>query len=312
MIRRPPRSTQSRSSAASDVYKRQPLTSSTFLTIFMLSFHYYLGGNPFLIDSTTSFLQTGNQDCQILLMRRLFVYSRHFSAILTGYRLGWGWIYLGVITSLLPSVTQLNSAPRLLWLHVPVDITISWESNIRAIIIVGTLLNASVDCLIVIAQMRQIMSPGSFSQYPAVYHIKNRYLLIGISIFLIVTTVFDWRSGSWSPTYSCLLWIGLFAWSYLLMMAILRRLVISSEGLEYTSELSTIRARWSEVKAIVKRRTFRTLWWTTEGLVIYTDVPDSKEYFLDLLQFGRRWRQEPLGATLQMKAPHLFSTDGSN
>jgi len=156
------------------------------------------------------------------------------------------------------------------------------------------------------------MSPGSFSQYPAVYHIKNRYLLIGISIFLIVTTVFDWRSGSWSPTYSCLLWIGLFAWSYLLMMAILRRLVISSEGLEYTSELSTIRARWSEVKAIAKRRTFRTLWWTTEGLVIYTDVPDSKEYFLDLLQFGRRWRQEPLGATLQMKAPHLFSPDGSN
>jgi len=150
------------------------------------------------------------------------------------------------------------------------------------------------------------MFPESFSNYPAVYHIKNRVLLIGACIFLLISTFFELRGESRS-LFRCFTGVSLFVWTYILLIALRRRLAISQEGLEYDSEFTTLRVRWSEVKAIVKRRTINTLWWTTEALVIRTDVPDSKEYFIDLRQFGRRWRHEPLGAVLQMKAPHLFS-----
>src|SRR5680860_1718456 len=40
MIRRPPRSTQSRSSAASDVYKRQPVLITALLSAIILNFFF--------------------------------------------------------------------------------------------------------------------------------------------------------------------------------------------------------------------------------------------------------------------------------
>ena len=90
------------------------------------------------------------------------------------------------------------------------------------------------------------------------------------------------------------------------LMSLRRRLVISQEGLAYTGDFSFLRVKWSEVKYIETRRSGANLFWKSEGLVIRTDLPDAKEHFVDLQQFSRNWRHEPLGQVLQMKAPHLF------
>ncbi len=114
-----------------------------------------------------------------------------------------------------------------------------------------------------------------------------------------------------APRAATILWIVV--WAYILLMALLRRLVINDDGIEYSTEANKLKVKWSEVRYIENRKSFANLWFAAEGLVIRTDLPDAKEHFVELTQFGgRHWRTGSLGAVLQLKAPQLFSGVESN
>jgi len=154
---------------------------------------------------------------------------------------------------------------------------------------------------------------GSFSSYPGVYHVRNRTRVIVITVIILTLSFFELFNvvKAHSPPVFTLFWI--IFWSFMLLVTVSRRLVINEEGLEYSNEARTLRVKWSEVKYIEKRRKFVNLYFPTEGLVIRTDLPDAKEHFVDLTQFGGAlWRTKPLGTVLQMKAPHLFKNDSAN
>ncbi len=150
------------------------------------------------------------------------------------------------------------------------------------------------------------MVQDNSSHFPGVYHVRNRVFIIILSSATIIWALLELFQVFTPPSPFLLAFIWLALWLYVLFNALRRRLVISEDGLEYTGDFSRLRVKWSEVKYIESRRQFLYLFWTTEGLVIRTDLPDAKEHFVDLQQFSRNWRHEPLGQVLMMKAPHLF------
>ncbi len=142
--------------------------------------------------------------------------------------------------------------------------------------------------------------------FPGVFYVRNRILIIVVSIIIIIWSLLEFFQVFTTKSPQALSFVWIVIWGYMLLMALRRRLAISQEGLAYTGDFSYLRAKWSEVKYIENRRSLANLFSTGEGLVIRTDLPDAKEHFVDLQQFGRNWRQEALGEVLRMKAPQLF------
>lgn len=142
------------------------------------------------------------------------------------------------------------------------------------------------------------------ARLPAVFHLRNRLLILVLSPIVIllcgIRVIDGLRFGepvlNWVA--ALLVWLGLTA------IAIRRRLVLTREGVEYTDFLAPARYHWSHVTGVIRRR---VLWvWPVEGLAIRTGAPDFKEVFIDLTQFSRSWRQSDLGIALKARAPHLF------
>ena len=139
---------------------------------------------------------------------------------------------------------------------------------------------------------------------PAVFHLRNRTLILILSppimILAYARMLANLRSGEpW------LNWLaGLVLWLFLLVLALRRRLVLTQHGLEYTEVFTTARVPWAQVTRIASRRTLGI--WPVEGLEVWTQSPRPKDLFIDLPQFSRTWKQDPLGAILREKAPHLF------
>jgi hypothetical protein len=139
---------------------------------------------------------------------------------------------------------------------------------------------------------------------PAVFHLRNRTVILVLSppimILAFTRMLAGLRAGEpW------LHWLaGFVLWLFLLILALRRRMVLTNEGLEYTEFLSTAYVPWAQVTRLVTRRTLGI--WHVEGLEVWTQSPRPKDLFIDLAQFSRTWRQDPLGAILREKAPHLF------
>lgn len=139
---------------------------------------------------------------------------------------------------------------------------------------------------------------------PAVYYLRNRTLLLilgpVIVIFCIVRFFETYRTGE--PSLGWAVTLGL--WLSLLVVALRRRLVLTSSGLEYTASLSTVRVRWSRVNGLVSRKMLGV--WSVDGLSVRTEEPQPRDLFIDLRQFSRTWREDALGAAVRQRAPHLF------
>jgi hypothetical protein len=145
---------------------------------------------------------------------------------------------------------------------------------------------------------------SSASLLPATYHLRNRTLILVISppivLFCLYQIIAYQRAGApWLNWF-----FGLLLWCVLAYYALRRRLVLSEAGLEYRSDFSTLQVGWGQVVQLVSRRTLGV--WQVDTLVVRSGSPVSKEYFIDLTQFDRDWRQGNLGTILRQYAPQLF------
>ena len=137
-----------------------------------------------------------------------------------------------------------------------------------------------------------------------VYHLRHRTVLLvlgpPIAAFclwqLLRAFQFDEPWLGWALT------LGL--WLSILLGALRRRLVLTPEGVEYTTSLRTIRVRWSRINGLLSRRVLGI--WAVDGLSVRTEEPEARDLFIDLRQFSRAWREESLGAAIRQRVPHLF------
>jgi hypothetical protein len=139
---------------------------------------------------------------------------------------------------------------------------------------------------------------------PAVFYVRNRKLILVFAPPLAILCAFRTLTGVNSgETY--LNWLaGLVLWLFLLVLALRRRLLLTQQGLEYTSTFSTVHIPWAQVTRLVSRKSLGI--WPVDGLQVWTQSPRPKDHFIDLSQFSRAWRLEQLGAILRELAPHLF------
>ncbi len=139
---------------------------------------------------------------------------------------------------------------------------------------------------------------------PPVFYLRNRTSILVLSPLVAGFCVYRILVGlnSGEPWLSWL--AGLLLWLFLFIIALRRRLVLTQHGLQYTESFTTIHIPWAQVTRLAVRRTLGI--WTVEGLEVWTGTPKPKDRFIDLTQFGRSWKQEPLGAILRGSAPHLF------
>jgi hypothetical protein len=139
---------------------------------------------------------------------------------------------------------------------------------------------------------------------PAILRFRNRTLILvlapPLAVFCSIRILANLRSGE--PWLNWLM--GLVMWLFLLILALRRRLVLTQQGLEYTELFTTAHVPWAQVTGLVSRKTLGI--WPVEGLQARTQPPRPKELFIDLTQFNRSWRHDPLGTILRGRLPHLF------
>jgi hypothetical protein len=143
--------------------------------------------------------------------------------------------------------------------------------------------------------------PGSS---PAVFYLRNRTLILVLSP-LVATLCLSRILAGVKSGEPWLNWLaGLVLWLFLFTLALRRRLVLTQHGLEYTDSFTTARVPWGQITRLSSRRTLGI--WAVEGIELWTAAPKPKDRFIDLSQFSRSWRREPLGAILRERAPRLF------
>ncbi len=139
---------------------------------------------------------------------------------------------------------------------------------------------------------------------PVVFRLRNRTLILVVSplvsVLCVIRIFANIRSGEpW------LNWLaGLVLWLFLILLALRRRLLLTQQMLEYMDSFTTLHVPWAQITRLVSRRALGI--WPVEGLQAWVAAPKPKDHFIDLTQFSRSWRQEPLGAILRGKAPHIF------
>ena len=139
---------------------------------------------------------------------------------------------------------------------------------------------------------------------PAAFYLRNRTLILVLAPPLAAVCFLRTLAGVNSGD-SYLNWLaGLVLWLFLLILALRRRLILTQHGLEYTDTFSTVHIPWAQITRLVSRKTLGI--WSVDGLEAWTQFPRPKDLFIDLSQFSRSWRLEPLGAILRENAPHLF------
>jgi hypothetical protein len=145
---------------------------------------------------------------------------------------------------------------------------------------------------------------GLPGELPAVFHLRNRTVVLVVSPGVIVLSLYETLTGircgePWLNWFA-----GLVVWLILLTSALRRRLVLTEQGLEYTDTFSTVRVPWPQVTRLLSRNVLGM--WRIEGLDVWTASPERKDRFIDLSQFSRFWRHESLGRILRERAPQVF------
>lgn len=138
---------------------------------------------------------------------------------------------------------------------------------------------------------------------PAVFHLRNRVVILVASPPVLLLAGERFMNGLRRGEVALNWLAGFILWLFLALLALRRRIVLTTEGLEYTDFFAPARYSWSVVTDVVTRKFLGA--WPVEGLAIRAGPPDFREVFIDLNQFGRSWRKGDLGAALRTRAPHL-------
>jgi hypothetical protein len=139
---------------------------------------------------------------------------------------------------------------------------------------------------------------------PAVFHLRHRGALLVASPVIIALAIVRILNGLRSDA-PWLNWLAaLVLWLFLLSLAALRRLELDDNGLHYRDFLTTDHIPWTHVDRLAVRKTLGLF--VVEGLEARTADAVPRDRFIDLTQFSRTWRHEPLGANLRAHAPRLF------
>ena len=142
------------------------------------------------------------------------------------------------------------------------------------------------------------------SDSPAVFYLRNRLLILAASPFIIVFSYLRILSNLRSEDPWLNWFFALLLWVYLLALAFRRRLALTQLGLDYTDFFTTAHIPWSQVTRLVSRRVLGI--WPVEGLEVWMASAPPKEFFIDLTQFSKSWRQTAIGSILRTRSPQLF------
>lgn len=134
------------------------------------------------------------------------------------------------------------------------------------------------------------------------WHSRNLILIATPLILLICAARIYAGVLSGAPWFNWL--AGLVLWPLLFVIALRRRLVFNKDGFDYTESVLTIHVPWTKVSRLGGRKFLGIR--PVEGREAGTAAPESRDHFIEPTQFGKSWRQEPLGAILRANA-HISS-----